>query len=75
MSTFAPNSRYVATGVRTFTLPDGREVNFLERRFPPQPESLALLGTYGSVLPDAVGILAFVASTAILLIGMVFRQI
>ena len=36
---------------------------------------LGLLGTYGSVLPDAVGILAFVAATAILLIGMVVRQI
>lgn len=34
-----------------------------------------LLGTYGTVLPDAVGILAFVATTVILLIGMVFRQI
>jgi len=36
---------------------------------------IGLLGTYGSVLPDAAGILAFVAATAILLIGMVVRQI
>lgn len=36
---------------------------------------VGLLGTYGSLLPDAVGILAFVAATAILVIGMVFRQI
>ena len=36
---------------------------------------VGLLGTYGSVLPDAVGIVAFVAATAILLIGMVVRQI
>jgi hypothetical protein len=36
---------------------------------------VGLLGTYGSVLPDSVGIIAFVAATAILLIGMVFRQI
>jgi hypothetical protein len=36
---------------------------------------VGLLGTYGSVLSDAIGILAFVAATAILLIGMVFRQI
>ena len=36
---------------------------------------LGLLGTYGTVVPDNVGIIAFVAATAILLIGMVFRQI
>lgn len=36
---------------------------------------VGLLGTYGTLLPDAVGILAFVAATAILLIGMVFREI
>jgi hypothetical protein len=36
---------------------------------------VGLLGTYGTLLPDAVGILAFVAATGILLIGMVFRQI
>jgi len=32
---------------------------------------IGLLGTYGTLLPDAVGILAFVAATVILLIGMV----
>lgn len=36
---------------------------------------VGLLGTYGTLLPDAVGVLAFVAATAILLIGMVFRKI
>lgn len=36
---------------------------------------VGLLGTYGSVLPDAVGILAFVLATAILLIGMVVRNV
>lgn len=36
---------------------------------------VGLLGTYGSALPDAVGVIAFVAATALLLIGMVFRQI
>lgn len=34
---------------------------------------LGLLGTYGTVLPDNVGIIAFVGATAILLFGMVFR--
>lgn len=36
---------------------------------------IGLLGTYGSVVSDSIGIVAFVAATAILLIGMVFRQI
>jgi hypothetical protein len=36
---------------------------------------IGLLGTYGSVVSDSIGIIAFVAATAILLIGMVFRQI
>ena len=36
---------------------------------------IGLLGTYGTVLSDSIGIIAFVAATAILLIGMVFRQI
>ena len=32
-----------------------------------------LLGTYGTVLPDSVGIVAFLLATAILLFGMAFR--
>jgi hypothetical protein len=36
---------------------------------------VGLFGTYGTLLPDTVGILAFVASTVILLIGIVFRRI
>jgi hypothetical protein len=36
---------------------------------------IGLLGTYGTVVSDSIGIIAFVAATAILLIGMVFRQI
>ena len=36
---------------------------------------VGLLGTYGTVLSDAIGIVAFVLATAILVIGMVFRQI
>jgi hypothetical protein len=32
---------------------------------------VGLLGTYGTILPDTVGIIAFVAATVILLIGMV----
>ncbi len=36
---------------------------------------VGLLGTYGTVLPDLVGIFGFVAATAILLIGMAIRDI
>jgi hypothetical protein len=36
---------------------------------------IGLLGTYGTVVSDSIGIIAFVAATAILLIGMVFRRI
>ena len=36
---------------------------------------VGLLGTYGTVLPDQVGVLAFVAAVVLLLIGMVFRAI
>ena len=36
---------------------------------------VGLLGTYGTLLSDTIGIIAFVVATVILLIGMVFRQI
>jgi hypothetical protein len=36
---------------------------------------VGLLGTYGTLLPDSVGILAFVAATVLLLLGMVVRGI
>lgn len=54
MSQFAANSRYVNTPVKTYTLPDGSEVNHLARRFVPQPESLALLGTCTVVQGDRI---------------------
>ena len=36
---------------------------------------VGLLGTYGTILPDTVGIVSFVAATVVLLLGMVFRRI
>ena len=36
---------------------------------------VGLLGTYGTVLSDTIGIIAFVLAAAILVIGLVFRQI
>jgi hypothetical protein len=38
-----PNSRYAATETTTVTLPDGREVACLRRRFVPSPGNFALL--------------------------------
>jgi hypothetical protein len=36
---------------------------------------VGLLGTYGTVLSDTVGIVAFIAAGVLLLVGMVFREI
>ena len=36
---------------------------------------IGLLGTYGTVLSDLVGVLAFIGAGALLLIGMVVRGI
>jgi hypothetical protein len=36
---------------------------------------VGLLGTYGTVVSDTIGILAFVAATVLLLLGMVVRGI
>lgn len=36
---------------------------------------VGLLGTYGTVVPDSVGIIAFLAASVLLLFGMVVRSI
>jgi len=36
---------------------------------------VGLLGTFGSVVPERLGILAFVAATILLILGMVVRRI
>jgi hypothetical protein len=36
---------------------------------------VGLLGTYGTLLPDQVGVLALTGAVVILLVGMVFRKI
>jgi hypothetical protein len=36
---------------------------------------VGLVGTFGTWLPDRVGIVAFVAATVVLLLGMIFRRI
>ena len=34
---------------------------------------IGLLGTYGTVVPDLYGVVAFVVAAVLLLLGMVFR--
>jgi len=36
---------------------------------------VGLLGTYGTVVPDRVGVLAFVVADVLLLLGMAVRRI
>jgi len=36
---------------------------------------VGLLGTYGTIVPNAVGIVAFVLATILLLVGMVIRGV
>jgi hypothetical protein len=36
---------------------------------------IGLLGTYGSLLPDQVGIVAFLLATALLLVGIVVEGV
>jgi hypothetical protein len=36
---------------------------------------VGLLGTYGSIVPDQVGVIAFVLAIGLLLVGMVIREI
>jgi len=36
---------------------------------------VGLLGTYGEIVPDLVGVLAFIAAGVLLLVGMLVRQI
>ena len=46
----------------------------LAPRLPRRPHN-GHKGTFGTVLPDSVGIIAFLAATALLLVGVVFQRI
>lgn len=52
MNAFPPSSRYAQTPVKYLSLPDGREVNYLARRFLPQPDELAAFGRWTVVGGD-----------------------
>lgn len=51
------NSRYVATETTSWTLPDGREVACLRRRFVPSPENFALLHEHFVIEGDRLDVI------------------
>ena len=55
---FAPDSRYYGLPTAQTTLPDGRTVVFVTRRFLPQPENFARLATVTTVAGDRLDNLA-----------------
>lgn len=57
-SAYPPNSRYHRTPRTTLDLPDGRQVAYLKRRFPPQPGRLAPLTEHSVVEGDRLDNLA-----------------
>lgn len=46
MNTVDPTSRYATVPLKTYTLADGREVNYFARRLLPHPELLAEFGRH-----------------------------
>jgi hypothetical protein len=54
---FPANSRYAATETAIHTLPDGKEVLYLRRRFVPSPEAFALLQEHFVVESDRIDVL------------------
>ena len=55
---FAPDSRYYGLPIAQTTLPDGRTVVFVTRRFLPSPENFARLATVTIVAGDRLDNLA-----------------
>jgi hypothetical protein len=61
---FTPTSRYYGLTTATHTLPDGRIVVYVLRRFAPQPDSLSQIGSH-IVQPGEVGRLDLIAAREI----------
>jgi len=43
---FGPGSRYYGLALSTYAAPNGRQIVYVQRRFVPQPETLALIRNY-----------------------------
>jgi hypothetical protein len=56
--TFPPNSRYYSLPTLTQTLPDGRTVTYIVRRFVPQPDQFSPLKLHSVAQGDRLDILA-----------------
>jgi hypothetical protein len=56
-----PTSRYASVGTTTLTTADGTTVVYLERRFVPQPGSLAQIGTHTVTPGDRLDLIASAA--------------
>jgi hypothetical protein len=54
---FPANSRYASTETASYTLPDGRQVVYLRRRFVPSPELFALMQEHFVVESDRIDVL------------------
>ncbi len=61
---FTPTSRYYGLPTATFRLGDGRTVVYVRRRFVPQPDSLAQIGSH-VVRPGEAGRPDLIAATEI----------
>ena len=55
---FAPNSRYNALPMLTFTLPDGRTVAYVTRRFIPGPEAFVTVREHLVTQSDRLDLIA-----------------
>ena len=56
---FSATSRYFGLPTSTFTRPDGTAIVYVQRRFVPQPSSLADLGGYLVRPADRIDLIAF----------------
>ena len=55
---YAPNSRYYGTEPLTYTAPDGTTINYVPRRFIPQPPSFATIGVHAVAAGERVDVMA-----------------
>lgn len=55
---FEPNSRYHQSKLKTRSLPDGREVSYVARRFPPRDEDLKTMSVHTVNKGDRLDIIA-----------------
>ncbi len=55
---FEPNSRYYQSKIKTRTLPDGRKVSHVARRFPPRDEDLQAMGFHTVNKGDRLDLIA-----------------